>query len=67
MRLYKDKVLSIIDFVDDLSYKDDLNEIHDNYIMKHMKERIKIYKAEKYPYNVIDVDLTKDSEKSKKQ
>jgi superfamily II DNA or RNA helicase len=53
MRLHDDKETAIIiDFVDDFSWKSKLN-----YMMKHSEERIKIYRGEKFPYKVMNIDI----------
>ena len=51
MRLFegKDKV-NIIDFVDDFSW-----DGKENYLMKHSKERIEIYKKEHFEYKIYEV------------
>lgn len=51
MRLFegKDKV-NIIDFVDDFSW-----DGKENYLMKHSKERIEIYKKEHFEYRIYEV------------
>ena len=53
MRLFdgKEKV-NIIDFVDDFSFNG-----KDNYLMKHSKERIEIYKREHFEYKIYDVKI----------
>jgi superfamily II DNA or RNA helicase len=44
-------VVNIYDFIDDFSYKDkDLDWF--NYVYRHGKERIKIYKEEKFPFEI---------------
>jgi hypothetical protein len=46
MRLHKDKEkVTVIDFVDDFSFNG-----KDNYLMKHCKERIDIYKKEHFEW-----------------
>lgn len=45
----KDKV-NIIDFVDDFTW-----EGKENYLMKHMRERLVIYEKEHYDYNIYEV------------
>lgn len=55
MRKHEDKdVAIVVDFVDDFSYKG-----KPNHLMKHSLERIEIYKREKFPYNIFEVDLNK--------
>jgi type I site-specific restriction endonuclease len=53
MRLYdgKEKV-NIIDFVDDFSW-----EGKDNYLIKHSKERIEIYKKEQFEYKIYEIKI----------
>ncbi len=56
MRMLEDKEKAmIIDFVDDFSYKGKLN-----YMMKHSEERIEIYKREKFPYKIYNVNVNMD-------
>lgn len=52
MRLHelKDRV-TIFDFVDDFTCGDE------NYLLKHGKERIKTYKAQKFPYKIYSVSF----------
>jgi superfamily II DNA or RNA helicase len=50
----KDSV-NIIDFVDDLSSPD-----WDNYLMRHSKERQRIYREQKFKYDVKNVDFEGD-------
>ena len=50
----KDSV-NIIDFVDDLSSPD-----WDNYLIRHSKARIKIYKEQKFEYNIKNVEFEGD-------
>lgn len=53
MRLYEGKEkVNIIDFVDDFTY-----DGKENYLMKHSRERIEIYKREHFEYKVYDVDV----------
>jgi superfamily II DNA or RNA helicase len=53
MRLSEGKeIVNIIDFVDDFS-----TEESTNYLMQHSKERIEIYKREKYQYKIYEVKL----------
>lgn len=53
MRLYEGKEkVNIIDFVDDFSF-----EGKENYLMKHSRERIEIYKREHFDYKVYEVDV----------
>lgn len=52
MRLYETKnEVNIIDFIDDYSYNDD------NYLLAHGKERMKTYKNQEFPYEVINIDF----------
>lgn len=41
------EMLVLIDFVDDFRYND-----WDNYIFKHAKERVRIYKEQKFPFEI---------------
>jgi len=41
------ELLIIIDFVDDFRY-----EGYENYLFKHAKERLRIYKEQKFPYDI---------------
>ena len=50
----KDSV-NIIDFVDDLSSQD-----WDNYLMRHAKERQRIYREQKFKYDIKNVDFEGD-------
>lgn len=53
MRKMKDKdVVNIIDFVDDFRIGG-----YENYLYKHSKERIEIYKKEKYNYQIFNINL----------
>jgi superfamily II DNA or RNA helicase len=53
MRLHKDKEkVTIIDFVDDFSFNG-----KDNYLMKHCKERIDIYKKEHFEYKIYEIKI----------
>lgn len=54
MRRYpgKDKTV-LVDFGDDYSYGDP--KYRKNYLLKHFKERAKIYKERKFPYKVTEV------------
>lgn len=53
MRLFEGKEkVNIIDFVDDFSYNN-----KDNYLLKHSKERIEIYKKEHFDYKVYEVNI----------
>jgi superfamily II DNA or RNA helicase len=53
MRLHKDKEkVTIVDFVDDFSFNE-----KDNYLMKHCKERIEIYKKEHFEYKIYEVKI----------
>ena len=53
MRLYEGKEkVNIIDFVDDFSWNG-----KENYLMKHSKERIEIYKREHFDYKIYDVKI----------
>jgi superfamily II DNA or RNA helicase len=47
--------VNIIDFVDDLSSPD-----WDNYLMRHAKERQRIYKEQKFKYDIKNVDFEGD-------
>ena len=47
--------VNIIDFVDDLSSPD-----WDNYLMRHAKERQRIYKEQKFQYDIKNVDFEGD-------
>jgi hypothetical protein len=47
----KEKV-NIIDLVDDFSWGG-----KDNYLMKHSRERIEIYKKEHYEYKIYEIKL----------
>jgi len=53
MRLFdgKEKVI-IVDFVDDFTW-----DGKDNYLMKHCKERIIIYKKEHYEYKIYEIKI----------
>jgi superfamily II DNA or RNA helicase len=53
MRLFdgKEKV-NIIDFVDDFSFGG-----KDNYLLKHSKERIEIYKKEQFEYKIYEIKI----------
>ena len=50
----KDSV-NIIDFVDDLSSSD-----WDNYLIRHAKERQRIYREQKFKYDIKNVDFEGD-------
>lgn len=53
MRLHADKdTVTIIDIVDDLSWKGDKN-----YLMKHGDSRLEIYDQEGFPYKIYKVDI----------
>lgn len=53
MRLHAQKErVTIIDFVDDLSYKGDKN-----YLLKHGDSRLEIYDQEGFPYKIYKVEL----------
>jgi superfamily II DNA or RNA helicase len=53
MRLFEGKEkVNIIDFVDDFSW-----EGKENYLMKHSKERIEIYKKEHFDYKIYEVKI----------
>jgi hypothetical protein len=53
MRLFEGKEkVNIIDFVDDFSW-----EGKDNYLMKHSKERIEIYKKEHFEYKMYEIKI----------
>lgn len=55
IRLYEGKdVIRIFDFVDDFSYKNS-----DNFLLRHGKERIKIYEEQQFPWKLVEVDLLK--------
>ena len=53
MRLFEGKEkVNIIDFVDDFSWGG-----KDNYLMKHSKERIEIYKKEQFEYKMYEIKI----------
>jgi superfamily II DNA or RNA helicase len=53
MRLFEGKEkVNIIDFVDDFSW-----EGKDNYLLKHCKERIEIYKKEHFDYKIYEIKI----------
>jgi len=53
MRLFKGKEkVIVIDFVDDFTW-----EGKENYLMKHSKERIQIYKKEHFEYKLYEIKL----------
>lgn len=53
LRLHDDKEVAILyDIVDDLSIKS-----HQNYTLKHFKERLKIYSAEGFPFEIHKIRL----------
>ncbi len=53
MRLFEGKEkVNIIDFVDDFSW-----EGKENYLLKHSKERIEIYKKEQFDYKVYEIKI----------
>ena len=53
LRKHSDKgLLNVIDFVDDFSFKTPLGNTFENFILKHGKERISIYKKENFPYEI---------------
>ena len=49
-----------IDLVDDLSWKK-----HQNYGIKHWKERVKTYTSEQFDYNFREITLQKDNQMGK--
>lgn len=58
IRLHKDKkFLNVIDFVDDFTYINDYGYKSENYMIKHMKDRIKIYNDSKFPYEIKEIKL----------
>jgi superfamily II DNA or RNA helicase len=58
LRLHSDKkVLNVIDFVDDFSFTTIHGYSYKNFILKHSKERIRIYKSEKFPYEIQEVEF----------
>jgi superfamily II DNA or RNA helicase len=53
MRLHKDKdKVTVIDFVDDFSFNG-----KENYLMKHCKDRIDIYKKEHFEYKIYEIKI----------
>lgn len=53
LRLHTDKQqATLYDIVDDLSYKG-----HDNFTLRHFRERLSIYNAERFPYKIYTVEL----------
>ena len=54
LRKHKTKdLVKIYDFVDDLKYKNIEEQLNwENYICRHGRERIKIYKEEKFPFEI---------------
>lgn len=58
LRLHKDKkYLNFVDFVDDMSYTDSNGWKYINFLEKHHKERLKIYKSEGFEYIVKEVNI----------
>jgi type I site-specific restriction endonuclease len=56
LRLHKDKKeLNIIDLVDNFSFDTLYGYKYENFIIKHCKERIRIYKKEKFPFEIQNV------------
>jgi len=56
LRLHEDKkLLNVIDFVDDFSYETIHGYKYENFIVKHGKERVRIYKKEKFPYEIKEI------------
>lgn len=53
LRLHKDKEqATLYDIVDDLSYNG-----QDNFTLRHFRERLAIYNAERFPYKIYTVEL----------
>jgi superfamily II DNA or RNA helicase len=53
LRLHKQKETAYLwDIVDDLSYKS-----YENYALQHFKERVKMYDADKFDYDIIVIQL----------
>jgi superfamily II DNA or RNA helicase len=53
MRLHEDKdKVNVVDFVDDFSWNG-----KQNYLLKHSKERIEIYKREQFDYKIYEVTI----------
>ena len=58
MRLFEGKeVATIFDIVDDLCFENRYGVITKNYVYKHMEERIKTYKENKFPYEIKNIKL----------
>ena len=50
-------ILNVVDVVDDLSYVTEHGFEYVNYTMKHGKERMRIYKKEKFPFVIKEINL----------
>lgn len=58
LRLHKNKdIANVIDLVDDLSYETEHGFKYVNFLMKHHKERLRIYKSQNFPIQIKEVDL----------